>query len=110
MLGSNKQLHLVRQVSVIMIRTRHTHLDDKCIDYQTGSGIRQDLLGHQSGRIATHYSAAELEKLIEVAKKACDPQRQGTAITLLKPSQWVAKINPCKIPTIEKSTELALVG
>ena len=32
---------------------------------------RQDLLGHVSGRITTHYSAAELSKLIEAANKAC---------------------------------------
>ena len=29
---------------------------------------RQDLLGHRSGRITTHYSAAELGKLLEVGK------------------------------------------
>ena len=29
---------------------------------------RQDLLGHRSGRITTHYSAAELANLIEAAK------------------------------------------
>lgn len=70
---------------------------------------RQDLLGHKSGRITTHYSAAELEKLIEAANKACDPKRRGMAITLLKPSQWVSKNNPYNIPTMEKSTELVLV-
>ena len=32
---------------------------------------RQDLLGHKSGRITTHYSAAELENLIEAANKVC---------------------------------------
>ena len=35
---------------------------------------RQDLLGHVSGRITTHYSAAEVAKLIEVANKACIKQ------------------------------------
>ena len=30
---------------------------------------RQDLLGHRSGRITTHYSAAELSRLIEAAEK-----------------------------------------
>ena len=30
---------------------------------------RQDLLGHRSGRITTHYSAAELTKLIEAVEK-----------------------------------------
>lgn len=33
---------------------------------------RQDLLGHRSGRITTHYSAAELSSLIEAANKVCD--------------------------------------
>ncbi|NRP27458.1 site-specific tyrosine recombinase XerC [Marinobacterium sp. xm-d-420] len=32
---------------------------------------RQDLLGHRSGRITTHYSAAELTSLIEAANKVC---------------------------------------
>jgi integrase len=32
---------------------------------------RQDLLGHRSGRITTHYSAAELGKLIEAANSVC---------------------------------------
>ena len=33
---------------------------------------RQDLLGHRSGRITTHYSGAELSKLIESANRVCD--------------------------------------
>ncbi len=32
---------------------------------------RQDLLGHRSGRITTHYSAAELENLIAAAEEVC---------------------------------------
>jgi integrase len=32
---------------------------------------RQDLLGHRSGRITTHYSAAELANLIDAANKVC---------------------------------------
>jgi len=32
---------------------------------------RQDLLGHKSGRITTHYSRPELENLIDAANKAC---------------------------------------
>ena len=32
---------------------------------------RQDLLGHKSGRITTHYSAAELANLIEAANLVC---------------------------------------
>ena len=33
---------------------------------------RQDLLGHRSGRITTHYSAAELSRLIDAANSVCD--------------------------------------
>ena len=33
---------------------------------------RQDLLGHRSGRITTHYSGAELSKLIEAANRVCE--------------------------------------
>ena len=32
---------------------------------------RQDLLGHKSARITTHYSAAEISNLIEAANKVC---------------------------------------
>lgn len=32
---------------------------------------RQDLLGHKSGRITTHYSGPELRSLIEAANKVC---------------------------------------
>jgi integrase len=37
---------------------------------------RQDLLGHRSGRITTHYSAAELSRLIEAAERVT--VRDGT--------------------------------
>ena len=33
---------------------------------------RQDLLGHRSGRITTHYSAAELSRLLEAANSVCE--------------------------------------
>lgn len=33
---------------------------------------RQDLLGHRSGRITTHYSAAELSRLMEASERVCD--------------------------------------
>jgi integrase len=35
---------------------------------------RQDLLGHKSGRITTHYSAPELLNLIQAAERACGGQ------------------------------------
>lgn len=46
---------------------------------------RQDLLGHKSGRITTHYSAAELHNLIEAANRVCgENSRKSPALVLLK--------------------------
>jgi integrase len=47
---------------------------------------RQDLLGHKSNRITTHYSVAELENLIAATNKACDRKLCGTMITVFKSS------------------------
>jgi integrase len=44
---------------------------------------RQDLLGHKSGRITTHYSAAELTNIIEAANKVC-VSKNGPVLTMLK--------------------------
>jgi len=45
---------------------------------------RQDLLGHRSGRITTHYSAAELSKLIEAANRVCDKNEKRPELVVLK--------------------------
>lgn len=46
---------------------------------------RQDLLGHKSGRITTHYSAAELSNLIEAAESVCEENsRKSPAVTVLR--------------------------
>ena len=37
---------------------------------------RQDLLGHRSGRITTHYSAPDVSRLIEAAERVCKPTLQ----------------------------------
>jgi hypothetical protein len=43
------------------------------------------LLGHRSGRITTHYSAAELQNLIDAAEKVCgENSRKSPALVLLK--------------------------
>ena len=42
---------------------------------------RQDLLGHKSGRITTHYSAAELANLISAAEKVCDSESHNSPAT-----------------------------
>ena len=38
----------------------------------------EDLLGHQSGRMTTHCSAAEIENLIEVAERVCSADSRKT--------------------------------
>jgi integrase len=46
---------------------------------------RQDLLGHKSGRITTHYSGAELSNLIDAANRVCgENSRKSPALVLLK--------------------------
>jgi integrase len=45
---------------------------------------RQDLLGHRSGRITTHYSAAELSRLFEAANSVCDPDRKRPELVVLR--------------------------
>ena len=40
---------------------------------------RQDLLGHRSGRITTHYSAAELSRLLEAANSVCQKETNAHA-------------------------------
>lgn len=46
---------------------------------------RQDLLGHRSGRVTTHYSKAELGNLIESANSVCgDESRKSPALVLIK--------------------------
>ncbi|MBA3661007.1 MAG: site-specific integrase [Gammaproteobacteria bacterium] len=47
---------------------------------------RQDLLGHKSSRITTHYSTAELLNLWEAANRVCDYYRKPTLTLLRTPS------------------------
>jgi site-specific recombinase XerD len=44
---------------------------------------RQDLLGHKSARITTHYSAAELLNLWAAANKVCEA-KEKSMLTLLR--------------------------
>jgi integrase len=45
---------------------------------------RQDLLGHVSGRITTHYSAAELSHLLEAANKVCETDGRNPELVVLR--------------------------
>jgi integrase len=47
---------------------------------------RQDLLGHKSARITTHYSAAELARLIEAANRVCERSDRRPEIVVLRGS------------------------
>ncbi len=53
---------------------------------------RQDLLGHKSGTVTTHYSIPELVSLITAANAVCGEQsRQSPALTILR------KKNPLRL-------------
>lgn len=46
---------------------------------------REDLLGHKSARMTTHYSQAELASLIEAADKVCGKEsRKSPALVMLR--------------------------
>ena len=45
---------------------------------------RQDLLGHRSSRVTTHYSAAELSRLIEAAEMVCDRDGRRPELVVLR--------------------------
>ncbi len=58
----------LRQVRVHDLRHTFGHrLRAAGVSYED----RQDLLGHKSDRITTHYSAPDIARLIEAAKKVC---------------------------------------
>jgi len=55
---------------------------------------RQDLLGHKSSRITTHYSQAELVNLITAANRVCDQEsRKSPALVILKNKPRLAVVN-----------------
>ena len=45
---------------------------------------RQDLLGHRSTRVTTHYSAAELGRLIEAAERVCESKEGRPELVVLR--------------------------
>jgi integrase len=45
---------------------------------------RQDLFGHCSERITTHYSAAELSQLIEAANAVCEKGSNKPELVVLR--------------------------
>jgi integrase len=53
---------------------------------------RQDLLGHKSERITTHYSAAELSNLLAAVNKVANGQSGPTLVLLKKNSEGRVKV------------------
>ena len=58
---------------------------------------RQDLLGHRSGRITTHYSAPDIARLLEAAERVCQPALRT-----------VLRISHAKVTQTESETKAAL--
>ena len=73
---------------------------------------RQDLLGHRSGRITTHYSAAELSRLIDAANCVCEKagnvpelvvlRRLSVRLSHAKITQWHLKKNFRRCKSLNK--------
>ncbi|CZI43966.1 TPA: site-specific integrase [Legionella pneumophila] len=62
---------------------------------------RQDLLGHRSGRITTHYSQAELSNLLEAANLIIQSRRESKELTILRVKQDGTHTIPTKSPQCE---------
>ncbi len=57
------------------VNIRHDRLRAAGVGFED----RQDLLGHKSERITTHYSAPDIARLIEAAEKVCE-RRPNTVL------------------------------
>ena len=65
---------------------------------------RQDLLGHRSGRITTHYSAAELSRLIDAAESVVDRDGSKPELVVLRGAyQGSSRKTPATIPSVLRS-------
>jgi len=70
--GLNVRVHDLRHTFGMRLRAAGVSFED-----------RQDLLGHKSDRMTTHYSRAQLTNLWEAANKLCDAQAMSK-LTLLR--------------------------
>jgi integrase len=68
---------------------------------------RQDLLGHRSGRITTHYSAADLSRLIEAADSVCERDGRRPELVILRSAlQGASRKSPAREGTEQPRTRL----
>lgn len=63
---------------------------------------RKALLGHTDGSITSHYSAAELTKLIEYANRIAATDTRSPALTVLKRGAALTGEVPAKVPRMRK--------
>lgn len=49
---------------------------------------RQDLLGHESGRVTTHYSSAEIANLVTAANAITESRKSPPRTVLRSISSW----------------------
>jgi len=56
---------------------------------------RKALLGHKNGDITTHYSAVEINELVEATERITARPRKGQGLVLIRGSA------EAKIPTVE---------
>ena len=63
---------------------------------------RQDLLGHKSGRITTHYSAPDVARLLDAVDSICE-QKRATVLRVVP--QKCAKNAPAVAPKEQCSTD-----
>ena len=67
---------------------------------------RQDLLGHRSGRITTHYSQAELSNLLDAANLIIKSRNNGKELTILRVKGGCSYA----IPTTSPQHEIGAIG
>jgi hypothetical protein len=70
---------------------------------------RQDLLGHKSGKVTTHYSQAELENLIAAANRVCVPNGHKMA-TLVMLKEKTAQAVKKQVGGLSKKTVVGGTG
>ena len=70
---------------------------------------RQDLLGHKSGKVTTHYSQAELGNLIDAANKVCgDESRKSPALVIIKRTTAQAPLK--RVGCLSKNSMVGATG
>ena len=89
---SNKAWNKARRRASLSVRVhdlKHT-FGRRLRAAQVSLEDRQDLLGHKSNRITTHYSPVEIRHLIEAANRVCDRQRSTPTLSFIR-DRWAIK-------------------